>query len=172
MCNSAMVAAVVKTYEARILSQVTDYTYNLCHCEFSFKGSVILQADDNDPDIIWVSVELNVVIVTASIPLLRPLFKRKPKEDIRQPSGLVVVQLGSVMSSGKDGSRVHTPRHTSTSSLDNIVHYDDTSGVDSAGITVTREVQVSYENKDAPHVHAALVGLVQGEIANPRLARV
>lgn len=66
---------------------------------------------------------------------------------------------------------MHTPQHTSTSSLDNIVHYDDTAGVDSQGIVVTREVQVSYENKDPAVVHAALVGLLQGEVANPRLAR-
>lgn len=81
------------------------------------------------------------------------------------------MHLGSVTSFGKNVSRMHTPLHTSTSSLDNIVHYDDTAGVDSAGIVVTREVQVSYETKDAPNVHAALVGLLQGEIANPRLVR-
>ncbi|KAF2172908.1 hypothetical protein M409DRAFT_16863 [Zasmidium cellare ATCC 36951] len=149
----AMIAAVVKTYEAKMLSKVTDYTYNLCFY------------------VIWVSVELNIVIVTASIPLLRPLFKSKKRHEGRPPNELGDVHLGSVTSFGKNVSRMHTPQHTSTSSLDNIVHYDDTAGVDSAGIVVTREVQVSYETKDAPNVHAALVGLLQGEIANPRLAR-
>ncbi len=38
-------------------------------------------------------------------------------------------------------------------------------------IQVTREVSVSYESSDAPFVHAALVGLIQGEIANPHLVR-
>lgn len=33
-------------------------------------------------------------------------------------------------------------------------------------ITVTREVSVSYSANDKPFVHAALVGLVQGEIAS------
>ncbi|KAK4507021.1 hypothetical protein PRZ48_000755 [Zasmidium cellare] len=149
----AMIVAVVKTYEAKMLSKVTDYTYNLCFY------------------VIWVSVELNIVIVTASIPLLRPLFKRRTRHEGRQPSEIADVHLGSVTSFGKNVSRMHTPQHTSTSSLDNIVHYDDTAGVDSAGIVVTREVQVSYETKDAPNVHAALVGLLQGEIANPRLVR-
>lgn len=36
-------------------------------------------------------------------------------------------------------------------------------------ITVTREVTVEYEPSDAPFVHAALVGLVQGQIAKPRM---
>ncbi len=39
------------------------------------------------------------------------------------------------------------------------------------GIQVTREVEVAYQPSDAPFVHAALVGLVMGEILNPRLAR-
>lgn len=38
------------------------------------------------------------------------------------------------------------------------------------GITVTKEVEVTYQPSDVQFVHAALVGLVQGEIANPKLA--
>lgn len=38
-------------------------------------------------------------------------------------------------------------------------------------IQVTREVSVTYQPNDVPFVHAALVGLIQGEIANPRLVR-
>lgn len=41
---------------------------------------------------------------------------------------------------------------------------------DGGGITVTREVSVTYQPSNAPFVHAALVGLVQGEIGNPHLA--
>ena len=44
--------------------------------------------------------------------------------------------------------------------------------LDQGGITVTREVHVtSIQTNDLPFVHAALVGLVQGEIANPKLAQ-
>ena len=39
------------------------------------------------------------------------------------------------------------------------------------GIHVTTEVSVTYEPSNAPFVHAALVGLIQGEIANPRLVQ-
>lgn len=39
------------------------------------------------------------------------------------------------------------------------------------GIRVIREVEVTYQPADAPFVHAALVGLIQGEIANPKLAQ-
>jgi hypothetical protein len=39
------------------------------------------------------------------------------------------------------------------------------------GITVTREVEVSYQAHDAPFVHAALVGLRQGEIMKRKPSR-
>ena len=39
---------------------------------------------------------------------------------------------------------------------------------DTHGITVVREVSVTYQPINAPFVHAALVGLVEGEIADPR----
>jgi hypothetical protein len=38
-------------------------------------------------------------------------------------------------------------------------------------IQVTREVEVTYERTNAPYVHAALVGLIQGEIMNPKLVK-
>lgn len=40
-----------------------------------------------------------------------------------------------------------------------------------SGITITQEVSVSYESNNFPFVHAALVGLIQGEIANPKLVK-
>ena len=40
-----------------------------------------------------------------------------------------------------------------------------------SGIMVTSEVSITYESSDSPYVHAALVGLVQGEIANPGLVQ-
>ena len=61
----------------------------------------------------------------------------------------------------------------SMSSQENIVpHLPNQYEMDhSQGITVTREVSVTYQTYDAPFVHASLVGLVQGEIANPQLVR-
>lgn len=160
-----MVSSIVKTYEAKILSEVTDYTYNLCSY------------------VIWVSVELNIVIITASIPLLRPLFRRARLPTSRPPtrdplaspppSWRSHIQLGSAFST-KNNSRIkvheHSTQSESVSSLDAIFKTT-TTGDFGEGITVTREVQVSSERADAPFVHAALVGLVQGEMANPRLAR-
>ena len=43
---------------------------------------------------------------------------------------------------------------------------------DHGAITVTTEVEVTYEKMEAPFLHAALVGLIQGEMMNPRLRRV
>lgn len=39
-------------------------------------------------------------------------------------------------------------------------------------ITVTTEVEISYQSMEKPFVHASIVGLIQGEIANPRLRKV
>ncbi|KAF2212238.1 hypothetical protein CERZMDRAFT_16897, partial [Cercospora zeae-maydis SCOH1-5] len=54
----AMASSIVKTYEAKILSALADWTYSLCSY------------------VIALSVELNVVIITASLPFLRPLVPR------------------------------------------------------------------------------------------------
>ncbi|OTA35959.1 hypothetical protein BTJ68_05143 [Hortaea werneckii EXF-2000] len=54
----AMVAAVVKTYEAKQLNAIGDYTYEL--------GDLI----------IWSAIEFNLLITCGSIPMLRSLFKR------------------------------------------------------------------------------------------------
>lgn len=37
------------------------------------------------------------------------------------------------------------------------------------GITVTKEVQVTVESTEVQFIHAALVGLVQGEMANSKI---
>jgi len=45
------------------------------------------------------------------------------------------------------------------------------SGSFGVGITVTQEVSISYAKEDTPFVHAALVGLVQGEALRRRPSR-
>lgn len=67
------------------------------------------------------------------------------------------------------GSRL---KALSTSSEENMVpHSSQVFYMEQPRITVTREVTVTYQPSDVQFVHAALVGLVQGEIANPKLAR-
>ncbi|KXS99635.1 hypothetical protein AC578_9906 [Pseudocercospora eumusae] len=153
----AMGASIVKTYEAKVLSEVTDYTYSL------------------STYVVAMSVELNVVIITASIPLLRPLWKRSRNDEggppAQPPLWHTHIPLSSAFSS-KNHSRTNTTQLTSMSSLDQIVAIDPHQApLPSPGITVTTEVEVTYQRMDAPHVHAALVGLIQGERENPRLAR-
>jgi hypothetical protein len=122
--------------------------------------------------VIWISVELNVVIIVTSIPLIRPLFKRR-KPQLIEPEKAKwddTVTLNSAYSSKRARSR---GAPISVSSQENIVpHLPDQYEMDHPhGITVTREVSVTYQTHDAPFVHASLVGLVQGEIANPQLVQ-
>ncbi|KAK5110019.1 hypothetical protein LTR62_006386 [Meristemomyces frigidus] len=161
LTKSAMIASIVKTYEARVLSAILDYTYDLC------------------PYVIWISIELNVVIIVASIPLLRPLFVQSFPQHRR--------------------SRNHSPRRTydsatsrsiySRKGADTSIHrpesqetiFSQPKGIalqdlhlhrrPSEGIMVQQEVTITYESHDLPYVHAALVGLVQGEISNPSLVK-
>ncbi|KAK3686623.1 hypothetical protein LTR37_019645 [Vermiconidia calcicola] len=145
----ALVASIVKTYEAVALSSLIDYTYDLA------------------PYAIWMSVELNVVIIVSSIPFLRPLFrKRRRAVEQQAPTQWHTTSFTSAFS--KKGMRTTT--HHSLSSQDNIMPYHPHYEM-ADGITVTREVTVEYEPSDAPFVHAALVGLVQGQIAKPRVAQ-
>ncbi|KAK5736066.1 hypothetical protein LTR17_007737 [Elasticomyces elasticus] len=150
-----MVASIVKTYEAKALSSVLDYTYDLI------------------PWAIWISIELNVVIIVASLPLVRPMFVRS-----RHRRRLHVEQqtqkwdsnstFGSFMS--KNGPRSNLAR---VNSEEEIMPQDSfqMQEVHGGAINVTREVTVTYENTNQPFVHAALVGLIEGEIANPKLVQ-
>ena len=110
------------------------------------------------------------MIIVASIPLLRPLFRRRQRlAEADTPAKWDTTTFGSVFS--KRGTRATTTKF-STSSEENIMpqrmeQYE----MEAPGITVTTEVSVTYQPADAPFVHAALVGLIQGEIANPRLVR-
>lgn len=163
----AMAASIVKTYEAKVLSQVTDYSYNL----------VLF--------VIWISIELNIVIIAASVPFIRPLFRKRPRIRHRQENEMACeppgwwrshIPLGSAMSSptlSKHSSRINmrSLNHTSQQSVSSLeAIFPD--GESPGGITVTTSVEVSYESRNVPYVHAALVGLVQGEIENPKLVRV
>lgn len=122
--------------------------------------------------VIWIEIELNIVIVVSSVPLLRPLLNLFRKKHQRLPdentSGWDTTTFSSVFSKGKSKSRMTA---LSTSSEENIVpHTPEVFSMQQPGITVTHEVTVTYQPSDVQFVHAALVGLVQGEIANPRLA--
>ncbi|KAK4549419.1 hypothetical protein LTR36_006416 [Oleoguttula mirabilis] len=147
----AMIASIVKTYYAKALSEQLDYTWDLCSY------------------VIWLSVELNVVIIVASVPLLRPMFERD-----RRRTGSAQLQkwdtsttLSSIFS--KKRARTNLSR---VDSEENIIEPQGNQyPMERMGIQVTHEVTVTYQPSDQAYVHAALVGLVQGEIANPRLAR-
>ncbi|CAJ2508491.1 Uu.00g135170.m01.CDS01 [Anthostomella pinea] len=149
----AMIASIVKTYEARALSEVLDYTWDLC------------------PYVIWLSIELNVVIIVSSIPLLRPLFRRTIQQRVERQhqQGWATSTFDSVFSK-KGLSRVDSQEYIVRQHGS---HYPPIQmrGIGNNGITVTTEVSVTFQPTDMPYVHAALVGLVQGEIANPRQAQ-
>lgn len=121
---------------------------------------------------IWISVEFNVVIIVTSIPLIRPLFKRRKPQLIEAENTKWddTVTLNSAHSIKRARSRA-VP--TSMSSQENIVPYlpDQYEMDHPQGITVTKEVSVTYQPHDTPFIHASLVGLVQGEIANPQLVQ-
>ena len=153
-----MVASIVKTYEARVLSEVLDYTHDLVYY------------------IIWISIELNVVMITATIPLLRPLFRRGMFSFRRRPhteTGTVLSSMTSLprkgwenitmdsMHSKKDKTRIQSNEFSSSSHEDIL---ESSTHELQYGITRTVEVEITYETNDKPHVHAALVGLCPGVI--------
>ncbi|KAK0286905.1 hypothetical protein LTR35_004374 [Friedmanniomyces endolithicus] len=152
--SSAMIASIVKTYYSKALSEPLDYTYDLV------------------PLVIWISIELNVVIIVSSLPLMRPIFtRRRPRratEDQPTPIWGSSTTFGSFMA--KKGARSTLARVDSEEAImpQNAVPMRD---LGAGGINVTREISVTYESSNQPFVHAALVGLIEGEIANPKLAR-
>lgn len=137
--------------QAKSLSEVTDYTYNLAIY------------------VIAMAVELNIVIIAASVPFLRPLFRRKPPRldlpGLHQVPPPLTWNSHIPLSSGftsKNHSRTNTVTEEELGVLPG------TQGTAWAGevegvITVTTEVEVTYQRMEAPYVHAALVGLIQGE---------
>lgn len=147
-----MASSIAKTYEARALSEIADYTYNLCLY------------------VIALSIELNVVIITASISMLRPLFQRRiptPIPAVWQTH----IPLRSALSS-KDRSRSNTVRLPSISSLEGMeAQRNQSPNGHGIVIQVDTEVEITYQMLEAPYVHAALVGLIQGEILNPQLVQ-
>ncbi|TKA72549.1 hypothetical protein B0A55_07756 [Friedmanniomyces simplex] len=146
----AMIASIVKTYEARALSEIIDYTHDLCAY------------------VIWISIELNVVMIGSSIPLVRPLFVRSGRRRAAQQKLQKWDRstLGSFMS--RKGPRANLSRVDSAERIMSQCPIP-MENLEESGIQVTREVMITYENTDRPFVHAALVGLVDGGIANPNL---
>ncbi|KAI6807992.1 hypothetical protein KC332_g12302 [Hortaea werneckii] len=174
----AMVAAAVKTYEAKQLNAVGDYTYEL--------GDLI----------IWSSIEFNLLITCGSIPMLRSLFKRPlvPKHPYfhhhnnHNNSGSSPHTEGQELSHYKSNDTKEIGKGSVESvsgSQENIVphHVSSTQAKSFSSsppmaesilpdqINRTVEVEVRYEKSDAPAMHAALVGLKQGEDSNPHLTR-
>jgi hypothetical protein len=120
------------------------------------------------PFTIWLSVELNTVLIVSSIPLIRPLFIRRHHQRLPPHHGRTST-FDSVMSSISKKPRANLSRIDSEEEImpQPMVPLEEMG----KGIKVTREVEVTYQSSDYAFVHAALVGLVQGEIANPSLAR-
>lgn len=116
------------------------------------------------------SVELNIVIIVSSIPFLRPFFHQNKAMNRSR------FEMSSIFSKG--GSRTGMSEITTQpgESQENLTptrkHASGSVNFGAAtGITVTREVEVAYGAQDAPFVHAALVGLVQGEVSRRRPVR-
>ncbi|KAI7568929.1 hypothetical protein KC319_g3382 [Hortaea werneckii] len=170
----AMVAAVVKTYEAKQLNAIGDYTYEL--------GDLI----------IWSAIEFNLLITCGSIPMLRSLFKRPliPKHPYlhhHNNNGVGPHPEGQELSHYKSNDTKEISKgsvESVTGSQENIVPHNTSSQAKSFSsspptadsmmpdqINRTVEVEVRYEKSDAPAMHAALVGLKQGEESNPHLMR-
>ncbi|THZ01875.1 hypothetical protein D6C92_00952 [Aureobasidium pullulans] len=154
----AMIAAIVRTVAAHTLSDISDYTYYLT------------------PFVTWVSVELNVVLTVTSLPLLRPLARetrertarllsinRKIKEPWDDTISLRSMHTGQEDVESKTGAGV------GVTALGNHSRDGFASQQDPESVIRTVEVSISYEKNDSPLIHAALVGLVQGQ-AMERLA--
>ena len=127
--------------------------------------------DDLAYYVIWISVELNVVITVTSIPLIRALFQRRkpPSSEQESPTKWETRSLSSAFSVKGLSSGAAA---MSISSQENIVpHLPEYEMEETHGITVVREVSVTYQPMNAPFVHAALVGLVEGEIADSQSVR-
>ncbi|KAI5271306.1 hypothetical protein E4T47_05372 [Aureobasidium subglaciale] len=156
----AMIAAIVRTVAAHTLNDVGDYTYELT------------------PFVTWVSVELNVVLTVTSLPLLRPLAQEARERATRMLSVNRIIKepwddtisLRSIHThtqndeESKTGAGVGVVALSATPAHDGFAAQQDPEAV-----IRTVEVEISYEKNETPMIHAALVGLVQGQ-AMERLA--
>jgi len=118
------------------------------------------------PYVIWISIELNVVMITASIPILRPLFSRQLMARLKgmqkkpaqyTESGVDLGQTGVMLTNKKP--RVGVQRLHSSSSEEDILPAQAQSSQDPLRITRTVEVTVTQGPNNVVFVHAALVGL-------------
>ncbi|KAI7319103.1 hypothetical protein KC315_g9847 [Hortaea werneckii] len=173
----AMVAAAVKTYEAKQLNAVGDYTYEL--------GDLI----------IWSAIEFNLLITCGSIPMLRSLFKRPlvPKhpyfhhhnnhnnsgssphteaQELSHYRSNDTKEMGKGSVESVSGSQENIVPHVSSTQAKSFSSSPPMAeSILPDQINRTVEVEVRYEKSDAPAMHAALVGLKQGEDSNPHLTR-
>ena len=141
----AMIASIVKTYEARVLSSPTDYTCKYtCHCSRTdYDRRTNAYPDDLVMFVIWISIELNIVLIVSSVPLLRPLFQRQSKK-VSERFARYDVSMGSVFSKRGTRSRITEMSNTSEEKL--ATPNSPAAGpVDPFNITVTHEVSITYQ---------------------------
>ena len=111
-------------------------------------------------------------MTVTSIPLIRPLFKRRNPIVIEETEQkLDTISLNHSAFSTKGTSRIVPASISSQENIMPRMPHDLYEMDEPSGITVTREVSVTYQAYDVPFVHASLVGLLQREIANPPLAQ-
>lgn len=127
--------------QATVLQAITDYTWALV------------------PYTLCTSIELNIIMVASSVPLLRPLFHKQkpPQRTLRGETWSVgrQISLASIKSSQLQQS---WSGNISESNLDSCPC---PSTGRTEGITVTTEIDIdiSYRSRDAPAIHASLIGL-------------
>lgn len=127
-----------------MLIQITDYTWALV------------------PYTMCISIELSIIIITASIPLLRPLFRRQkpPRCTLggdAWPEGrnisMSAIRLPQMQNSW-------SPDMKGTISRTSLAWTLSMPQTPSGGITVTTDIDISYHSHSAPAIHASLIGLV------------
>ena len=143
-----------------------------------FKGQLTLSIDDLVAYAVWISVELNTVIIAASVPVLRPLFRRNGLSRIAHPqsstsmhcspeeayetsgSGAHDSVISYSMSTFKSGTRTRRGSVVSTEEILTSSRNTDLSSL--GGITRTVEVEVTSTSRERTIAHATLVGLPMG----------
>ena len=195
----ASFSSAVKTVEVSVVSSLRRGDANSCLCQASNLSKVTDYTFTLSTYVVAMAVELNIVIISASIPFLRPLFRwkhwrdrvrsstptslrsRRNRSDLPGLHQLPQLQpWGShiPLSSGFTSKNVSRTNLTKTNTIE-ATELSCVEGWADGGvrevegvITVTTEVEVSYQKMEKPFVHAALVGLIQGEMLNPRLRQV
>ncbi|KAI5203880.1 hypothetical protein E4T39_03931 [Aureobasidium subglaciale] len=156
----AMIAAIVRTVAAHTLNDVGDYTYELT------------------PFVSWVSVELNVVLTVTSLPFLRPLAQEARERATRILSVSRkfkepwddTISLRSIHTHTQNDEESKTGADVGVVALSATpAHHGFAAQQDPESLIRTIEVEITYEKNETPMIHAALVGLVQGQ-AMERLA--